>query len=125
MAALGTCSPPKRPRAAWSPTPIQNGGAACSTDIQNVCQRTDARNITTTYQYDGLNRLKTVSYSDGTPSATYNYDAGGAGAYALGRLTSMTDGSGSETYTYDRFGRITNVAKVVGAATYSIGYGYN
>ncbi|MFY9561302.1 MAG: RHS repeat-associated core domain-containing protein [Terriglobales bacterium] len=103
----------------------QNGGAACTTDQQNVCQRTDARNVTATYQYDSLNRLKTVSYSDGTPSATYNYDAGGAGAYALGRLTSMTDGTGSETYTYDRFGRIINVAKVVGSATYNIGYGYN
>ncbi len=103
----------------------QNAGAACSTDAQNVCQRTDARSITTTYQYDGLNRLKSVAYSDGTPSATYNYDAGGAGAYALGRLTSMTDGTGSETYTYNQLGRITAVAKVVGTATYNIAYGYN
>jgi len=103
----------------------QNGGAACSSNPQNVCQRTDARSIVTTYSYDTLNRLTGLSYSDGTPSVTYSYDAGGAPAYALGRLTSMTDGTGSETYTYDQFGRIRTVAKVISGTTYNLGYAYD
>ncbi|HKW75484.1 MAG TPA: RHS repeat-associated core domain-containing protein [Terriglobales bacterium] len=37
----------------------------------------------------------------------------------------MTDGAGSETNTYDLMGRITNVARSIGTATYNVGYGYN
>ncbi len=99
--------------------------ASCSTDLSNACNRTDARGVITTYTYDGLNRLKTVGYSDSTPGVTFNYDAGGAAAFALGRLTSMVDGTGSETYSYNQLGRITNVAEVVGATNYNVGYSYN
>jgi hypothetical protein len=103
----------------------QNGGAPCSSNVQNDCQRTDARNIATTYQYDSLNRLQNVTYSDGTPSVTYSYDAGGAPAFALGRLTSMVDGTVSETYTYDNLGRIKQVDKVISGSLYSTKYQYN
>src|SRR5713226_1345350 len=98
------------------------------TDFSTVATRLDARGVTTTYAYDGLNRLKTMSYS-GTPPAAptvnLNYDAGGAAAFALGRLTSMTDGVGSEAYTYDALGRITQLSKVISGVTYPIQYGYN
>jgi YD repeat-containing protein len=33
----------------------------------NLYKRKDARNVTTTYEYDNLNRLIHTSYSDGTP----------------------------------------------------------
>ena len=57
---------------------------------------------------DGLNRLTGITYSDGTPSVAFAYDAGGAAANALGRMTSMTDGTGSESYLYDGgLGQIT------------------
>src|SRR6267154_1213099 len=60
----------------------------------------------TKYGYDNLNRLTGISYNVGstgvtaTPGVTLTYDLGGAAAFALGRLTSMSDGVGSETYTY-------------------------
>jgi RHS repeat-associated protein len=95
------------------------GGSLCSGDPTDPCRRTDARGITTTYTYDGLNRMTGKSYSDGTGSVTYTYDQGGTGAYALTRLTKMTDPSGSESYTYDKMGRVTALQKVVGSATYT------
>ncbi len=100
------------------------------TNFSRVQTRTDARGVITSYTYDGLNRLKTVSYSvpagvAATPTVTFFYDEGGAGANALGRLTRMTDGVGSETYTYDVLGRITQVARVIDATTFSTTYAYN
>lgn len=100
-------------------------GAACSTEMTNVCSRTDARGVVTAYTYDGLSRLKKVTYPAGTPTVTLNYDTGGAAAFALGRLTSMVDGVGSETYTYDKLGRATNIAKVISSTSYNVSYAYN
>jgi RHS repeat-associated protein len=94
-------------------------------------QRTDPRRVITTYGYDNLNRLTSVSYNVGstgvpaTASVGYTYDQGGAAANALGRLTSMTDGVGSESYTYDNLGRITGLQKVINGTTYPISYAYN
>jgi YD repeat-containing protein len=34
----------------------------------------DARQINTHFSYDGLNRVKQATYSDGTPAVTYTYD---------------------------------------------------
>jgi RHS repeat-associated protein len=96
-----------------------------------VSSRTDARQVTTNYTYDGLNRLKTITYSEPQGvtvplphEVDLGYDSGGASANANDRRTSMTDGVGSETYTYDVLGRVTNLAKTIGA-TYSTGYLYN
>ena len=70
--------------------PTSNTGA-CSGDPSDVCTRTDARGISTTYTYnDPLNRLTAKTYSDGTPTAQYSYDLAsvwGVGTTnALGRL---------------------------------------
>lgn len=118
-------------------------GSLCSGDSGNVCQRTDARGVVTNYYYDALNRLTGKSYTIPSGSAVaampnictastgqsanvcYNYDQGGATAYALGRRTQMVDPSGSETYTYDAAGRITQTSKVIGTTTYVIGQQYN
>jgi YD repeat-containing protein len=51
-----------------------SGGALCANNQKLVCQRTDARGITTTYTYDALDRLTGKSYSNGDPSVTYYYD---------------------------------------------------
>jgi RHS repeat-associated protein len=49
--------------------------AAYSYDANgNLYQRTDARGVTTTYQYDHLNRNITIRYSDGTKDVDRHYD---------------------------------------------------
>jgi RHS repeat-associated protein len=101
---------------------VSSSGALCSGNPSNVCSRTDARGITTTYSYDTANRLTQIAHSDTTGTFTYAHDAG---SYAKGRLSSFTDPSGSETYTYDQMGRIKTLAKVIGGVTYTISYQYN
>jgi len=97
----------------------------CAGSPKAVCRRTDARGITTTYTYNSRSQLTGKSYSNGQGSVTYQYDQGGAAAFALARLTSMTDPSGSETYSYDQGGRVTQKQKVIGTTPYPIQYQYN
>ncbi|MCX6602067.1 MAG: hypothetical protein NTV52_00530 [Acidobacteria bacterium] len=61
--------------------------------------RTDGRGVVTTNTYDVHGRLKTTSYSDGTPSVTLNYDAGGRLSSADAANVSTT------TFFYDSLGR--------------------
>jgi RHS repeat-associated protein len=95
-----------------------------------LSQRTDARGVITTYTYDGLNRPYQVIYNVGstgvpaTPTVTFSYGSN-PGLFNKGRMVSMTDGSGSESYSYDQFGGITQIQKVIGATTYTLGYQYN
>jgi RHS repeat-associated protein len=93
-----------------------------------VYQRTDARGVVTTYSYDALNRLASISYSDGTPGVTYAYGTSST-ASNNGRLISATDSSGtpawSTIYGYNNFGQVTGVAKTISGAIYNIGYSYN
>jgi RHS repeat-associated protein len=100
-------------------------GNACAGDPSLPCRVQDARGIVKTLGYDGINRLGTVTYSDGTPSVTYQYDLGGAGAFALDRVTQITEGTNSQTFTYDNFGRITNVTHLIASNSYPVQYGYN
>jgi len=54
-----------------------SGGALCAGDSSAVCRKTDARSITTTFEYDALNRLTRKSYNDSnpqTPTVKYLYD---------------------------------------------------
>jgi RHS repeat-associated protein len=96
----------------------------CSGDPSSVCTRTDARGISTTYTYnDPLNRLTSKTYSDGTPTANFFYDAapgtmpawsGVSFSNAKGRLALTCTGSAAGTCTspqaatvhsYDPMGR--------------------
>jgi RHS repeat-associated protein len=71
---------------------------------------------TTTLGYDPLNRLTSVSYSDGTtPNVAYAYDANGT-------RTSMADGTGTTTYASDELGRPT---AVTGPGSVVVGYRYD
>lgn len=91
----------------------------CSGNASDVCVRTDARGITTTYVYDALNRPTGKGYSDGTPSVTLSYDqtglwgAGGCGGTGFvqcnttGRLSYMsTSNNTASVFGYDAMGRI-------------------
>jgi RHS repeat-associated protein len=77
----------------------------------NLSTRRDARNITTTYTYDALNRLTQESYSDGTPTATFQFDSGsfpGGAALqnAIGRLAIASTSNTMTAFGYDSLGRI-------------------
>ena len=119
---LGRVTQETTPEAGAITLSYTTSGSPCSGDPGDVCSKTDARGLTTSYSYDTANRVTTKTNSAGTVS--YYYDQGGAGAHAIGRLTEMVDPSGSETYTYDPNGRITSLRKVVGSTTYTTSYQY-
>ena len=81
------------------------GPAYTYADSGNLATRTWARGIVTTYSYDGWNNLTNTTYSDGTPSITFVYDA-------LGRQISATDAVGTTTTTYDDFGEVVGEATI-------------
>jgi len=140
---LGRATSVTTPEAGTETYAYTVGGALCSGDPANVCQKTDARGVVTTYSYDALNRNVGKSYT--IPSGSnvaampnvcttstgvsanvcYLYDQGGAGAFALGRRTQMIDPSGSETYVYNAAGNVTLVQKIVGTTGYTTSYQYN
>jgi YD repeat-containing protein len=80
----------------------------------------DARQNTTQYQYDALNRQIAVIYPDLTTSTT-TYDN-------LGRVISKADQAGKVTaYGYDAMGRLTSVTQdaVTGGLNLVTSYGYD
>ena len=80
----------------------------------------DARQNTTQYQYDSLNRQIAVVYPDQTTSSTA-YDN-------LGRVITKTDQAGKVTgYGYDALGRLTSVTQdaVQGGLNLLTQYGYD
>jgi RHS repeat-associated protein len=95
-----------------------------------ITQKTDARGVITTYGYDNLNRISSVSYNVGstgvpaTPSIGMTYGTTPS-QNNNGRLITMTDGVGSESYSYDILGRMTQLQKAISGTTYTLGYGYD
>jgi RHS repeat-associated protein len=110
----------------------KSDGTNCSTDPTAVCRIADARAVIKTLSYvdsanvaDPLNRLRAVSYSDGTPGSTYTYDVGGQAAFALGRVTTVTDNGNSEAFTYDNMGRVAQLTHSIDGTPYTVRYAYN
>lgn len=138
---LGRATSVTTPEAGTENFSWTGAGSVCSGDPNSLCQKTDARGVVTNYYYDSLNRLVGKSYtvpsgvapmpnvcttSTGQSANTcFVYDQGGATASALGRKTQMIDPSGSESYAFDKAGRITQLTKVIGPNSYTIGYQYN
>jgi len=110
-----------------------SSGSPCSGNPIAVCSRTDPRGITTTYTYDGLNRLTKITYSDSTPTVTYCYDGSNSscisGGYSSsngkGRRTAMSDGSGSTGWSYNAVGAIVTEQRTIASITKTISYAYN
>ena len=96
----------------------------------------DARGVHTTFGYDGINRVKTVTFSDGTPTVTYTYDQARGGFYNKGALTRVETAVGSTSlrpdtpstateFDYDIMGRVVSHRQSIGTQTYNLSYGYN
>lgn len=111
---------------------VDSHGAACSGDPSLPCMKTDARNRSVVYSYDGLNRITGKQYfldagatilDSNTSSACFQYDSSTFGddkSYFVGRLTnewtqygscsSTLPSNGVETrrsiLAYDPVGRI-------------------
>lgn len=115
-------------------------GSTCNTDgydsFDNLLKRTDARGVLTSYGYDTLNRLTSVSYTTActtaaaTASLGFNYGNDSScnsahGAGCIGQLITMTDGVGSENYTYNNLEQLTQLQKVISGSTYTTNYTYN
>jgi RHS repeat-associated protein len=110
----------------------KSDGTICSTDPTAVCRIADGRGVVKTLSYvdsasvaDPLNRLRGVSYSDGTPGSTYTYDVGGQTAFALGRVTTVTDNGNSKGFTYDNIGRVAQSTYSIDGTPYTLQYAYN
>ena len=100
-----------------------------------VSEGTDARGVKTTFAYDGLNRVQSVTFSDGTPQITYSYDQARTGFFNKGALTRVETADGGTArpdtpatateFDYDKMGRVTAHRQSIGAQTYTLEYGYN
>ena len=76
----------------------------------NLSSKTDARGVTTTHQYDNINRLKQTNYSDGTPYTLRTYDfaqTNGRGRF-YANYESSTSGTINFVDGYDSMGRPTS-----------------
>ncbi|HEY3265618.1 MAG TPA: RHS repeat-associated core domain-containing protein [Armatimonadota bacterium] len=74
----------------------------------NPTRRIDGNGVSTTFGYnDPEDNLTSVSYSDGTPSVTMEYDP------VYGRRSRMEDGSGTTVYSYDDLDNLTGVTSAL------------
>ncbi len=69
---------------------------------------------TTTTQYDSLGRVVSISYTDGTPTKTFAYDASAGSAWSdltqsnlKGNLSLASVSNAGSAYSYDAMGRAT------------------
>ncbi len=95
----------------------------------------DAKGVKTTFGYDGLNRIKTVSYTGETgyitPNLLYTYDQARSQAFNTGGLTrvetaAVGDAPATATeFDYDLMGRVKKHRQYIGTQEYPMEYGYN
>lgn len=87
----------------------------------NLKISTDAKGQSATRQYDGLNRIVKIIYSDGSV-ISFNYDQG---ANSVGRLSSIEDSSGKTEYSYDQRGHLLEEKHTINGASYATSYSYD
>jgi RHS repeat-associated protein len=132
--ALGRLFTAKTPEGGTTCFGTTSGGSCMANtgydNFDNLLYRTDARGVVTSYTYDGLNRLKGVSYNVGTTgvpataSVSFTYGTN-ASQYNNGFLITMTDGVGSENYSYNALEQLTQLQKVINGTTFTTSYAYN
>src|SRR5437773_1523956 len=76
--------------------------------------------VTTTYNYNAVHKPTSQTYSDGTPSVTFQYDT-------ANRRSQMMDGLGIVTYQYDAKNRPTQEQRTLTgiSGTFTTSYVYN
>src|SRR5262249_24429098 len=95
-------------------------------DAGNLKQSTDAKNQKTTYIYDAINRVTSVTYQDqnGVVQAvhTYTYDQGTNGN---GRLIQIVEPNSTTQYEYDQKGRLKIETRIISGFQYVTSYNYD
>lgn len=131
QAAIFTASDPVTGHSNWSRKLVYDETIASVPYPGLLTSAYDARNIQTQFRYDNLNRVYQVSFTDGTPTVTNNYDQPRATYFNKGRLTeALTAAVGSipatgQLYNFDVMGRVKNNQQTVGSESYSITYTFN
>lgn len=122
-----------RLREAYNPEQVNSSNQQRPTvylydDASNLKRKTDPRGTYVSFDYDGLNRVKTKTLSTGG-IWNYNYDTSTNGK---GRLTSLVLQGSTDGYYYngyDAVGKVTGTRQITsaqsGAQSYSFTYGYN
>lgn len=96
--------------------------------------QTDASDtVTTSYQYDTLNRETAIDYSDDTDNVDFNYDETSPWGFTLtnqiGRLTTEYDGNTGSVFSYDPMGRVNQnhqcTPQNCGSGDFPIAYTYD
>jgi RHS repeat-associated protein len=89
----------------------------------NLTTKTDARNITTNYTYDELNRITLEDYSGTTPDVSYLYDNL---PNAIGLLIKVSSSVSVTDYNeFDPLGRVKKSTQITDGQTYEMFYGYD
>jgi RHS repeat-associated protein len=117
---------------AWSSTDTgANGSAGRFTytydNAGNRLTMVDAKNNTTTYSYDTLNRPLQLQSSKGssTETVTLSYDNTVGCSVCLGRLTEMVDPTGSTAYTHDTRGLLLSETRTISGHPYATSATYD
>ncbi|QQR68899.1 MAG: RHS repeat protein [Alphaproteobacteria bacterium] len=87
----------------------------------NILTKTDARNMTSRFEYDPLDRPTRITYGDNQVE-TLHYDQGANGK---GRLTGAQYAAGSTTYAYDSQGHLSQESQIVDKVTLTTTYTRN
>lgn len=95
----------------------------------NPLSTKDARDETTAFKHDALNRLISTTFSDARLNMAYDYDVAPSDcdpfeSFPAGRLARMTDASGETRYCNDRFGNVTRKVQQIGELAFTVQYAY-
>jgi RHS repeat-associated protein len=135
--SLARLSTAVNPEANWSPSSGTYVATTYAYDGDgNVLTRVDARGVMTTYSYNVLDQITGKTYSDGTPTVTYNYNQTSANGVSLtnttGRMSSESTSGVNPTgavFSYDAMGRVVNNSQCTPqnctASTYPLIYAYD
>jgi RHS repeat-associated protein len=131
QAGTFTASDPLTGNSAWSRKLVYDETINSVAYKGLLTTATDARSINTQFQYDQLNRIYQVNYSDGTPTVNNYYDQAVTNYFNKGHLTQASTAAvgsipaTSQSYNFDLMGRVANNQQTVGAQSYSMSYSYN